>query len=282
MSTKENNLPLEIASSFEIAHDAGQKFQQAQAEIRRVETGGKPFVVVETGKMEFKDVESFAASPTRVRQNVTMSDRESFIRYVNDFKDTSSRIFARFSDTGGSFRAVLDYHNDPVTPRWGDHVAIYACPTTPEWDLWIANNAKTLTQDQFSEFVEKMRLSFKEPDVATMLEIARTLEASQTGKFESHINPTNGNRSLIYKDETNAVAGPSKTSIPSIITLLLQPFRRGSMYQVEAGLRYRIAGGKVTFQYDLVRAHEVVETALKEIAVEVEEKTSIRPYNGEL
>lgn len=280
--SNEKATPLEIASSFEFAHNAGQVFNQAQAEVHQIQMVGKPFIIIETGKMEIKDVEYLAATPTRVRQTVTLSDRASFIRYVNDFKDTGSRIFARFSDTGGSFRAVLDYHNDPVTPRWGNHVAIYACPTTPEWDLWIANNAKALSQDAFSELVEKMRLSFKDPDVATMLEIARTLEASQTGKFESHINPANGNRTLIFKDETTATAGTYKTPIPNSITLLLQPFRRGSMYQVEAGLRYRIAGGKVTFQYDLVRAHEVVETALKEISVEVEEKTLIQPYNGDL
>ena len=274
-----------LTIGFVEAHQLGEHAQLLRGNVHRVDDGGRPFVILERcpGSFEVHALDGFGSAPDHLESTVTLSDAGSFIKYVNDFKDSGSRIFALFGDTGGKFRAVLDYHHDPMQPRWGKHVAVYTCPTTPEWDRWIKLNAQMLAQADFSDFVEDQRLAFVTPDVATMLEIARTLEASQTGKFESNINPTNGNKTLVYKDEVNATAGGSaKLTIPSSITVRLQPFRRGSTYQLEARLLYRIRDGKVSFQYQLVRAHEIIEIALKEISAQIVDKVGITPYNGTL
>ena len=273
-----------LPTNFAEAHALGEKAQILRGQVHRSEDKGKPFLILETfpGHFEVKELENFGAVPDLLDANVTLSDADSFIRYVNDFKDGGSRIFALFGDKGGKFRAVLDYHEDPKDPRWCQHVAEYTCPTTPEWDDWMNNNAKLLTQDQFSEFVEKQRLVFRTPDAATMLEIARTLEATKTGTFRSEINPANGNRTLHWKDETEVRAGGGKMEIPTEITVALQPFRRGSQYTLAARLLHRIRDGKAHFAYELVRAHETVETALKEISAQIVEKCGIVPYNGVL
>jgi uncharacterized protein YfdQ (DUF2303 family) len=275
--------PPPMTVEFKDAFSLGRQSMQMSADIKQL-NGGSPFVILEdNGEFSVHDLEKYAKTPSRLRQTATFSDTESFVHYVNDFKDSGTRIFALFGDKGGQFDAVLDYHETPMDPRWCDHVAIYSCPTTPEWDKWMKLNNAFMVQADFSDFVEDQRTAFSDPNAATMLEIARTLEASQTGKFESSINPSNGNKTLVYKDEVNASAGGSaRIPIPSVITVRLQPFRRGAVYQLEARLLFRIRDGKVTFQYQLVRAHEIIEIALKEISSKIVDACGIVPYNGVL
>lgn len=281
MSTKinpENNEP------FTDAYLIGREMQQVQTSPQRI-PGGKPYLLLQgtQGELIVHQVEHLDERPARIDRRLTFSDSESFIRYINDFRDEGTRIWALFGNSGGKYQAVLDYHHDADHPRWGSHVADYSCPTTPEWDRWIGLSGKPMTQDVFADFVEEQRLAFIDPDVATMLEISRSLEASTSGKFESKINPQNGSRTLVYVADTTATAGGSaKLSIPNEIVVRLQPFRRGAHYQVKARLVYRIREGKVTFQYDLIQAHVIIETAMLEISTAIEEQTGIKPYNGSL
>src|ERR1051326_5900318 len=77
-------------------------------------------IVPEDYKIE--SLEEYLARPRRIDQHVDLEDTDSFIAYVNEFRDQLTRIF--FSLEGEEFTAVFDYHEfDPPRPNWCDHTA---------------------------------------------------------------------------------------------------------------------------------------------------------------
>lgn len=276
---------------------AGVALQAARAEVKRHD-GGKPFLIHrdQFGNDKVVDVDYLGKNPTMVEKHLVFNDVGSFNHYVNQFKDEGSNIFVNTDINHASIKAILDYHIAPVSgapaatpddevnpgvplcPRWGRHIAEYSFPTTPEWQELLASNRKVIQQLAFAEMIERLRTVFHDPDAATMLEIARTLEAKTESIFKSGLNLQNGDRELEFTTKTEGSAGRNeKLQIPHKITLSIQPFVRGANFQVETMLRYKVRDGKVTFEYEIVKPHEFVDFAVKQIVDKVNEDTQILP-----
>lgn len=275
---------------------AGVDIQRLKGEIKSL-PDGKPFLIHrdQQGLEKIVDISYLAAAPIQIEKFLTFTDVPSFNAYVNEFKDDGSKIFVNADIHGASIKAILDYHHAAragalgqegsesssdvaARPRWGRHIAEYAFPTTPEWKELLQFNRTDIKQLPFAEMVERLASSFKEPDAATMLEIARTLEAKSESIFKSGITLQNGDRELEFKTKTEASAGRSeKIQIPPVVVLNIQPFVRGTTFQVNAMLRYKVRDGAVTFQYDIIKPHEFIDFAVKEIVENIKTDTRITP-----
>lgn len=265
--------------NIQAAIDAGKELAiaQEQAKVHHVSDDGTPFLFVNGQAVS---VEHLLPAPVRRKVNTQFKDLQSFVDYVNEFKRPQSKIFAEFGERGGSFTAALDFHS-VEKPSFVEDKAVYACPTTPEWNAWLEKNGKPISQVEFAHFVEEQRVAFVKPSGATMLEIARTLEGKTECVFKSGANLTNGDRELVYAESTTGTAGRGeKLPIPSKIEILVQPFFHGVAYTVEALLRYRINGGNVVFIYELQKVHDIIDAALLKIKNDITEKTQITPYIG--
>lgn len=280
-------------SEFSAAFEAGQEFQQGKGNVQQI-NGGVPFIWTARGAA---DMEKYLPKPVRIRETAVMTDLPSFVRYVNTFKDEDTRVFAMLNGQGGaSFRAVLDYHRPGLIgpaastfeatqplPRWGEHVAMYSFPITPEWHKILQNNNRQLSQDDFGDLVEELRVCFKKPDGATMLELARNLSGRTEGVFRSSVNVHNGDRDLLWTTNTSAVGGKGETlHVPTQLEFFVAPFMRGQSLTIPALFRYRVREGEVTFQYVLDRAHAALDVAVSEAAKQVQEKTGIEPFFGDI
>lgn len=69
--------------------------------------------------------------------------------------------------------------------------------------------------------------------------------------------------------------------MPERFYLSLRPFVGVSAYLVEARLRYRISGGKLTFRYDLARLHRVIEDVCKDTVQQLTEGLKLPVLIGE-
>jgi uncharacterized protein YfdQ (DUF2303 family) len=249
-------------------------------------------------------LEKYAEQPKRKRASVALEDATSFARYVREHWEPGSVIFGRADEDGGSFAAVLDYHQvtaptqvvttaseamtlaDCVVGRagWGNHRAEFALECTPEWSRWLANNRKALKQSEFAEFLEDNRADVLEPSGITLLEIAQTLQVKSEVNFRSGLRLDNGQVQLNYVEQIEGRGGvDGSMAIPETFKLALAPFVGMSVkYEISVRLRYRQSQGKLTFEYQLDRPHKVVETAFKEIRESIEKETGAVVLLGSL
>lgn len=236
-----------------------------------VEKGTHPYVVTPPGYVvrPLHDLiyNEYAERPYRTKQNVVVLDPLSFTRYWTNFCDANSRIFG--DRDGRKFLAVLDYHevDEKSMPRWGSHTLTLELRHTEEWKIWTGSNDKPMAQAAMALFIEDNAPDVVIPSVATMMEVARTLEANETSSFDSAIRLDNGDMQLMYRKETTATAGGGKMQVPQEFTILIPIFEGMGKVEIKARLRYRINSNKLSMWYSLWR-HAAAERAAFDAVME--------------
>lgn len=238
--------------------------------------GGKLVIVPEGYRAERVE----PAMPARIKQSVTMHDRDSFIAYVNRFKSTATQIFAEPGFLAGGqakIQAVLDYH-EPERADHGQHVASYLPRYSEQWGRWQKACAGLFKQAQFAEFVEEVRADIVDPDAARLLDIVRTFKASKRVEFDSVVYQPNGDVKLGYEERTEQKG--SSGSLPETMTLGIPIYFRGTGYKVPVFVRYRVESGAVHFGLKIDRADVIEDAAFGELTSAVKEATCIDVYLG--
>ena len=248
--------------------------------------GGSPVVPFVFWPREQKviSLERLLERPLRKRGVVKVNDYLSFISYVSRHKQPGTEIFMSMSESGGGFTAVLDWHvagngvEDAKGARWGEHVCEFKCEHSPEWKRWLGSSGDAMTQLEMAQFIEDNMMDIIEPEAARMLEVVKTLEATQGVEFKSLVRLNNGDRGLHYQHVTAAKAGQmGDIEIPEKFLLRIPVFGNGLAYGVLCRFRYRIRDGALTLSYEVVRPHKVVETALVDARTAITEKLAVVP-----
>lgn len=218
---------------------------------------------------EVKSLESLMANPRRARAQVTVRDHQAFIEYVTRHKGPGTIIFAEVNENGGSFTAIIDYHppiqsaTSEQIAQWGEHVCKYVCEFTPEWKRWAALSGKVQSQLKFALFVEENMFDISTPAPTEMLEIVKTLEATQGAKFKSGLRLDNGDRDFSYAQQTEGRAGSQGSlTIPQKFTLKFPIFVNGPAYATECRFRWNVDGGDLQLGFEMEKPHKQIELAL--------------------
>ncbi len=252
--------------------------------------------VSSTGLLVFPDktirsLEAFAHMPKRKRAGVSLYEAKSFIDYIKAHKvSESTHLFGMANELGGSFTAVIDYHQkigattDQVGQAgWGDHRAVLNLCTTPEWKRWVESNGKAMTQEAFAEFLEDNVTDIINPDGATLIEIAQLLVGKKGATFRSGKNLKTGAIDFQYSEQIEAQAGrrDDTMQVPDRFTLGICPFVGAHGVEVSVRLRFRISdSGKLTFIYLLDRPHKIIEAAFNATRAEIETATELSVHLG--
>jgi uncharacterized protein YfdQ (DUF2303 family) len=294
---------------IEVARENGQlKNQQPQ----QIPVDGVPSLVAYNGTITpLKLPERFLNNPRRKRANVSLYETRSFIDYVNRHKVASrTHLFGKATELGGSFTAILDYHDEqntppasvkaadesaspllvggeaaPVLANWGEHVVTLSLETTPEWRRWIAYDKKLLPQETFLEFLEENQNDIIAPDQATVLETIQLLQGTKTVNFKGGKNLKNGAIALQYV-ETIEVRGQTSnqdqtSEVPDKLRLGIVPFIGANGIEIDARLRFRIGpDGKLSFAYVLNRPYQVIEDAFTVARDDIENGVGLKVLLG--
>jgi len=242
-----------------------------------VEFNNTPFLITKKG-FDVKDISDLLSDPLRIKKNIQLYDVGSFIEYYNRFADEDSTIY--YNIETAKFKAILDHNmnieGDENTPRWEEHTATYACPATPEWNIWREFSGKKMNQEDFSLFIEDNLNEINEPKGAQMLDIVSSLKATKNVNFRSALRLDNGQTQITYVEDIEGSAGQTgKLNIPTIIKLGMRLFAGGEGYEIEARFRYRINSGNLIMWYELIRPHKVNEAAIDGTLKIIEENMSI-------
>lgn len=248
----------------ELAREGGKAF----------EINGTPYVMVPSG-CELVGQPQLRDAPERIIANVELHTAAAFVAYYKRFAIPDSVVILDLERA--RYTAILDYHGMMLEqqhplPAWCQHRAIYQCPQTPEWKLWLAHNGKAMTQTDFALFIEQNVDDIRTPAGAQMLEIVTTLKAKTKVEFSKAIRLADGNNEFTYNEVIDGKAGAGgQLRIPEEITLGIVPFQGGDAYAVQAKFRYRIDSGQLRMWYDLMRPHKVHEAALADITARIAE-----------
>jgi uncharacterized protein YfdQ (DUF2303 family) len=211
--------------------------------------------------------------PHRIKQAVEVWDAASFIEYFLEFRDAASRVFADVN--AATVTAVLDYHEgateEPAAPRWGSHKLTLSLKKSPEWLLWIASNKKTMDQDTFATFIEDNAPDIVDPSAATMKEIASDLHETHEMTFAGKAATPNGSQKISFTQENKSSFGKADATVPESFKVGIPVYVGGERVQLVARLRWRVAGGKATFWYDLLRADAAERAAFDATRAQVAE-----------
>lgn len=260
--------------------------------LNKEHTDRDPLVVIP----EDMKVESLAQfyPPKRIVQAVVLLEAGSFIEYVNRFKDADTLIFSDVTEFGVTFKAVLDYHQAPVTkaevgpnPRYCKHTATFQAIETPEWKTWKAANGQALSQLDFATFLENNEQLFVKPNGAELLELVRTLHGHCNARFSTAIRSETGAYSVSYEEDVvikgnagGTASKPGEMKLPPQIEAGMSVFQGASPYKIKARLKATATERKLTLRFETIQFHAVVRESILLLVKQVADKTGIVPMLG--
>lgn len=194
--------------------------------------------------------------PRRKAGTYQVSDVESFLAYYHKHASDSAETWV--GDT--QIVAVLDAHGDD--PRWEEYRLVLQLQHSPEWTRWSNASGKFASQQSFAEFMEDSAADVVQPDAATMLEVAQSLQATIKADFKSAYRTSDGQRAFRYEEQATAKAGAKgELEIPERLTLRLRVFLGQQPIPVTARFRYRLSDDGLRLGVVLDRVQETLEAA---------------------
>lgn len=271
-------MPITLSDLPTTASAVGDLLQKAFAYLtsRQVDIAGVPHVIVPPG-VQLKPLPELLEreKPLRIRRELHAHDVRGLVDYVNRFRSDATKLYCGPAGNP-EIVARLDDHQ-PDDPSHVTHLARFDCPTTDEWDAWMARNRTHMAQLSFAEFLETNQRDIREPTAADLLQIVTNFSDARTADFSSGVRLQDGQVQLSYvvKD------APGKVVIPDKFQLALPVFQGGpKAYLVDARIRYRIKESALAIWYELDRPDLVKRLAYEDLLALVSDKTGLPVYRA--
>ena len=240
-------------------------------------------------------IEKFRPAPLRTIGTAQAFSLTSFINLVNRHKGEDSAVFGKILDDQPSFTAVVDYFQDEGT-NWAEHLIVYNFPISPEWKAWTAANGKAMSQIEFGQFLEDHIIELSDPtedereqfrtllstefgSPSQIMALSRGLVVNEASRFENANVLQTGETKLKF-ETTHLNENGDKLTVPGLFMVAIPLFIDGAEIRIAARLRYRKAGGSLTWFYNLYRPHVVMRNRLVEDLAHVGEATALPTFEG--
>jgi uncharacterized protein YfdQ (DUF2303 family) len=224
------------------------------------------------GAEQHFDLESIRVSPRRSKGNVVVHSADAFLASIRQLVgDPAAPPEIGFDELGvyadeEHSRLVAIVNDDSARAAgWRDHRIVLDLRPTPEWKLWKAGQGLT-DQDVFATIIEDGQDEIRDPDPATMLELAQTLHSTTRAKFKSGSRLSDGARQFLYDEDVSVTAGSKgQITVPSEFRIAVRPFYGGDKFEVTCRLRTKQVGPAFSIGYTLVKPAEVERVAFMSI-----------------
>jgi len=197
--------------------------------------------------------DKYRAEPRRIERNGHHTDWESFARYIICQGDQDARDVELWAAPDqADIVAILD-PPERGRPSRQTHTTTYHASHTADYVDWKNISGQWLSQAMMTEFIEDHLDAFTDPDSATMLEIAESINGVTKATFESSHIQSNGQRMIVWREETEATAGHTskgQLTIPTRLKLVLTPY--GHRTEYVALFKYRIEKGNLALGIKLL------------------------------
>lgn len=243
-----------------------------------------PFIVL-PDSFNTVSIEHFLAAPVRKRAKVSVSDSNGFAAYMIKHAEVGAMIYADVDTIKEQFTlvGVLNDHSNEI-PGWRDHTCTLSRKRSVEWTRWASKNKAPMPQSEFAAWIEDNLADIAGVEGmftgSDMLQMALGFERTSEKRLKSRINLQSGGFRLEYVDDEDK---DTRTSMEVFSRFAIGiPVFDGaaSAYQIDARLKYRESGGKLSFWYELIRPDRVFRQAVEEEVSEISKATELIVING--
>lgn len=241
-------------------------------------------------------VETYRQAPARRKGIAHVETLESFVQLTKRHMDENSAIFACTKLPDISLTTVVDYHALNHEPQWGTHKILYKFPMTDEFKVWTDRNAKGFAQNEFAAFLEdhaaelttataeeivEFEPLFKEKFAAPneLIGLSRDLEVYVGAKVKQGIRLSSGERTLEFTEEHHNGKG-EKVEIPGLFMISVPAWVDSTPLRLPARLRYRLAGGSISWSYQLYRPDAYLRNKVVEDLIFAGTETGLPTFIG--
>lgn len=242
------------------------------------------------------EIERFRIEPERRLGTAHAATLKSFIDLINYHKDGSSALFAKAEWPAPNLTAVIDYHTAEHEPRHLMHRVAYEFPVTDEFKAWIERDGKPFSQAEFAAFIEEHAAELASPLTAekneyeglfktqfatpsVMVALSRGLQVNVESVVKNAVTLQSGEGEIQFVEEHLDKRG-EKLTVPGLFMVSVPAFLDGDPIRLPARLRYRVAGGKVSWHYQLYRWKFWLRDRVQKDLGEVERETAIKAFEG--
>jgi uncharacterized protein YfdQ (DUF2303 family) len=247
---------------------------------------GIPYLVAPDG-YTVHSLEHLLPVPARKHAAVSITTTDSFIAYTKKHGSMDECVIYANINADESRCTLVAVINDNGADdaKWRDHRCTFNPALSVEWKRWTVKNGVIMSQADFATWLEDnqgdVRSVNGSPSGADILTMAQAFEVNADKRVKSHVNLQSGGvRFEFIEDETK----DTRTSMEVFrrFTLALPVFEgSGDAYPVEARLKYRDSGGKVSFWYELIRPDRAFKTAVQSSLDQIKEATGFMILQGQ-
>lgn len=213
------------------------------------------------------------ARPARRVGKIELHGCESFIRFVNEQKQSETRVFGFPDEVPARFVAEIDFHG-AADAGWRQYSAVLVLAQSQELAAWLGKNNQWLSQQEFADHLKDNRMDVASPDAAHLAELVNELELTvdrrATGKL-----PTNAGVKVAFVEEQSGTRNGKPVEIPNMIELAIPFFVGAELTPLQADFRVKIIDGRISFGYRLLAIQRQVRDAVMQVRAQIEEQTKL-------
>ncbi|MGB3414058.1 MAG: DUF2303 family protein [Microbacteriaceae bacterium] len=229
------------------------------------------------GHLIYTDTDDYRDNPRRVVESRTVSNAESFVKYLEKHGLPQTEVYADVNNS--RLFAIIDSHHGANQPAgWNSHQLRLALEYSKPWLAWTNCDGKWFDQTEFAEFIELRAHDIQDPSHASIIELALKFEAKKNVDFKQSTRLESGEVQFVYEETVTAQKGvKGSIEVPKGFQLAIKPYIGGPSYFIFAHFRYRITPNGLKLAYQLERPQEVLDSAFTDIVTEVRDgKTTIQ------
>lgn len=257
-------------------------------------------------------LDEYLPRPERREGKAALESLDAFCDYVNRFKSQNTVLFAaERREKPGVYKpclaAVIDHFeagsetpNSGSKADWRLHRAFYDFPLSDEWLAWHAVDGKGMDVREMSEFLEDRvgdvgspqkigatakdfveRSGIRLASAAELVDLSKGLKVRVDQRVTQMVNTQTGEMDVMFTESHGDMANTSqKLAVPGGFVIGIPVFRHGPLYEVCARLRYRVAGGGITWIVKLHRTDRIFDAAFTEALTKAQANTECPLFRG--
>ena len=270
---------------------------------RVVPVEGTKGLLIAPGGMSVAHVKRFIdderTTPETLKGSTTLHNCQSFIDFVNRYKDDTSAIF--YNQDKQKVTCIFDCATKNNT-SFEQHKADYAFPFSDELKEWKEHNGDVMTQIDFAFFIEKNVLDLADPDktaesealkeirlrigghfaaVSKMVELSRGISIHSDERATVKYDPNTGESTVDFSSEHTDATG-EKVKVPNMFLIVIPILKGGKSYQLPCRLRHRLKNGQIIWWYEVIDLDKAIAAAIDEELNKIKEDISLPVFYGDL
>lgn len=218
--------------------------------------------------IEILDIENYLTTPTHPGDSQEFHSADAFAEYVKQI-GIPRRLYGELD---GELTAVFNDTESKNDYDWGN----FSASLVPQFHTmawpWINQNGRTMSQSDFSDFLNDNSAAISEPTTAQLDTIVTNLEIARSSSFAQKVDMSNGN--YTFTQVENDVPKGS-VQVPKMIRLCFPLYFGSNAIELVAALRYRFQDSKLTWSYQIYQLDHIKRTEIEALWKKVSDALEI-------